>query len=100
MAVQKYSGGNLKDLTKSGVTVVNFSATWCGPCQMLAPILEEMSSEQKIIKIDVDENQDLAKEFQVKAVPTTFIFKDGEVKDTVMGFIPGEVLKGKISQVQ
>lgn len=64
--------------------LVNFFATWCGPCQMQAPILEEvkhrMGDAASIIKIDVDKNQSAAAKFQIRGVPTSMIFKNGEVK--------------------
>ena len=76
----KTSFGNLTD---SEIPVlIDFFATWCGPCQTLAPILEDvkkdMGEKVKIIKIDVDKNQTLAQKFQVRGVPTLMLFKDGK----------------------
>ena len=76
----KTSFGNLTD---SEIPVlIDFFATWCGPCQTLAPILEDvkkdMGEKVKIIKIDVDKNQTLAQTFQVRGVPTLMLFKDGK----------------------
>lgn len=73
-----------QDLINSNKPVlIDFFATWCGPCQMLAPILSEVKSELndqvKIIKIDVDKYQDLAAQYQVRGVPTMMIFKKGEM---------------------
>ncbi|MEG0308088.1 MAG: thioredoxin [Clostridium sp.] len=84
----------------SGVAVVDFSATWCGPCKMLAPVFEELGKEMegkaKFFKADVDECSKIALEFKVVSVPTIKIFKDGEVVDTMVGFSPKEVIKAKI----
>lgn len=74
---------NFKDIINSEIPVlVDFFANWCGPCKMLAPILIEVKSELgesiKIVKIDVDKNQPLATQFQVRGVPTMIIFKNGK----------------------
>ena len=73
------------DIIKSSKpTLVDFYATWCGPCKMMHPILEQVKEKVNesatIVKIDVDKNQDLSAQFRVQSVPTLIIFKDGEVK--------------------
>ncbi len=69
-------------IAQDTMVLVDFSAEWCGPCKMMAPILKELKQhlkdELKIIKIDVDKNQTLAAKYQVKGVPTLMIFKDGK----------------------
>lgn len=74
------------------VAVVDFSATWCGPCRMLGPVLEEIAAEYdgrlKVGKVNVDEEQDLAMKFQVSAIPTVVLFKDGRPVDMFLGFRP------------
>ena len=78
-------------LKTKGVVVVDFFATWCAPCKMLAPVLEEISEEvkeAKIVKIDVDENPLAANLYHVSSIPTIKIFKDGELKDSKVGFQP------------
>lgn len=68
--------------------LVDFWAQWCGPCKMIAPILDEISSERqdvKIVKIDVDENQELAQKYGIRSIPTMYLFKDGNVEATKMG---------------
>lgn len=81
-----------------GFTVVDFFATWCGPCRMLAPILEDVSEtrdDAKFLKVDVDENYDLAKSFGIMSVPTVLFFKDGNLVDKSIGLINSE----KINQI-
>lgn len=69
--------------------VVDFWAEWCGPCKKIAPILDEIATEQsgkvKIVKLNVDENQDTARRFQVMSIPTLIVFKDGQAKKTMVG---------------
>ena len=78
-------------LKEDGVVVVDFSAAWCGPCKMMAPILEQVQDKiknVKIIKVDVDENPNLADEYEVRNIPTIKVFKEGEVVSTKVGFLP------------
>ena len=81
-----------KEVLKSDIPVlVDFNATWCGPCRMLKPILEELSEERtdyKIVSIDVDDNQDLAKEYGILSIPCLVAFKDGKEIKRNVGFIP------------
>ena len=89
--VVHYAGENFENetLVKSGVTLVDFFATWCGPCQMLGPVLDELSDnvDYKIVKVDVDQASDLAAQFRVRSVPTMVIFKDGQPVETLVGFM-------------
>ena len=88
---------NFDEVKNSKVAVVDFSATWCGPCQMLAPVLEataeEMAGEVDFFNCDVDSNMKLAMLFNVQSVPSILVFKDGELVDSTLGFQPKEVLK-------
>ena len=86
-----------------GVVVVDFFATWCGPCKMLTPVFEELSAElegkAKFVKVDIDQSPDVASKFQVVNVPTLKVFKNGEVVKTLVGFRPKESLLSEISDL-
>ena len=84
---------------ESGVVVVDFFATWCGPCKMLSPVIDELSGELEnvnFVKVDIDQSMDLAQKFKIVSVPTLKVLKNGEEVDTLMGFMPKEVLKSKV----
>ena len=72
--------------------LVDFWATWCSPCQMLAPVLEELSQQVKVVKVDVDENPQLAMAFQVASIPTVIAFRDGKAVNQSVGVVPKETL--------
>lgn len=87
------------EITANGKVLVDFYATWCGPCRMLAPVLEELSeeiSDVQIIKVDVDELPELARRFGIMSIPTIFYFKEGEVAKKVVGFQDKNSLKKMI----
>lgn len=83
---------NLNDLIKSGTYLVDFYAEWCGPCKMLAPVLEEIEGAN-VIKVDVDIHMDLAREYGVMSVPTLLYVKDGVVKNKTIGYISKEEIE-------
>ena len=92
------------EVLESKVTVlVDFSATWCGPCQMMGPVLDQMSAEYegkaKIVKVDIDESMDLAQKYQIMSVPNMIFFKDGVPKDAVVGAVPAAYLKEKLEKL-
>lgn len=79
----------------NGLVLVDFFATWCGPCKMIGPVLEQISNERadlKIVKVDVDQNQDLAMRYGVMSIPTLILFKDGKPVAQQLGFMPKELL--------
>ncbi len=96
MAISNVTDQNFNTETSEGVVLADFWAPWCGPCKMIAPVLEELDSEMgdkvKIVKIDVDENQETAGKFGVMSIPTLLVFKNGEVVDKVVGFQPKDAL--------
>lgn len=80
---------NFDEKVKNGVVLVDFYATWCGPCRMMVPILEDIQEEfddsVEIFKVDVDENESLARKFGIMSIPTLYIFVDGEIKEKHIG---------------
>ncbi len=89
-------------VNSSNPVVIDFHATWCGPCKVLSPILEELDDEiegVEFVKLDVDQHPQIAGQNQVMGVPTVVIVKDGEVKDRFVGVQPKEVIKEKITSV-
>ena len=86
-----------KEIKDKGIVIVDFYATWCGPCMMLAPILEELSSKYKVCKINVDEEQELARENAIMSIPTVYIYKDGELLNTFIGYKTKEDIESIIN---
>jgi thioredoxin 1 len=95
--------GNFNDIINSDTPVlVDFFATWCGPCKTLAPILEEVATavgdSARIIKIDVDQNPSVAAKYQIRGVPTLMLFKNGKILWQQSGVVPGQQIKQAILQ--
>ena len=85
-----------------GLAVVDFWAAWCGPCRMIAPVLDQLAAEYagraKVTKLDVDANQRTAMRFNVRSIPTILFFKDGKLVDQVIGAVPKSQLEQKFKQ--
>ena len=85
-----------------GLVLVDFWASWCGPCLVVAPVLEQLAGEYagraKVAKVDVDANQRTAMRFNVRSIPSILFFKNGRHVDTVIGAVPKATLEGKIKQ--
>ena len=85
---------------QKGLTVVDFWATWCGPCRMIAPILEQLVDEYEgkvtVAKLDVDANPRAAARFGVRSIPTLLFFKDGKLVDQVIGAVPKSIIEQKL----
>ncbi|HLS20288.1 MAG TPA: thioredoxin [Bacillota bacterium] len=96
MAIVNATDESFASETSDGLVLVDFWAPWCGPCKMIAPVLEELDTEMgdkvKIVKLDVDDNQETAGKYGVMSIPTLLLFKDGNVVDQVVGFQPKEAL--------
>jgi len=86
---------NFNDEIKEGLVLVDFYADWCGPCRMISPIVEELANEingLKVIKVNVDNREDVAKTYGIMSIPTLILFKDGQIEKKQLGFVPKEVL--------
>ncbi len=87
--VKELTNENFMAVTDKGVSLVDFWAPWCGPCRMIAPVIDELSNDfemrANICKVNTDDNQDIIKKYNVKSIPTILIMKDGEVIETIVG---------------
>lgn len=95
---------NFDEKVKTGVVVIDFFATWCGPCRMMAPILEQVQNELgekvHIYKVDVDESENLARKYGIMSIPSLFLFVDGVEKEHKVGMMAKDALKAWIEKYQ
>lgn len=86
--IKEILSDEFKTVINEGKVVVDFFATWCGPCKMLSPVVDEISNELSDInfyKVDVDKNEDIAREYGIMSIPTIIIFENGKVVNTLVG---------------
>lgn len=91
--IKVYSGEKIADL--KDLTVVDFYADWCMPCKRMGQVLEQIE-DLNVLKINVDENEEIAKEYKVMSIPYMLIVKDGEIKEEILGFMPKDDFEEKI----
>ncbi|MDX9813916.1 MAG: thioredoxin [Sulfurimonas sp.] len=94
------TNANFEATLAKGVSLVDFWAPWCGPCRMIAPVIDELANDYdgkaNICKVNTDEEQDIAVKFGIRSIPTIMFFKDGELKDQVVGAQSKAALAAKI----
>lgn len=92
MKIFNRNNDDFNSLIKEGLTIVDFYAEWCGPCKMMGPVLESLD-DVNIIKVNVDDNEELSTEYRIMSIPTLMFFKDGEKKEEIVGFHSKEQLE-------
>jgi thioredoxin 1 len=88
---EKLNSGNFEDAIKDGIVLIDFYADWCGPCKMIAPIIEQLAEEvtdAKVVKVDTEESPEIAMRFGIRSIPTFILLKDGEVVNKQIGAVP------------
>ena len=97
------NASNFDSTITEGVALVDFWAPWCGPCRMIAPVIEELSTDfdgiAKICKVNTDEEQDVAIKYGIRSIPTILFFKNGELVDQIIGASSKQVLADKINSL-
>ena len=104
MAVEHLNESSFQEAIATGVTLVDFFATWCGPCKMLSPTIEEIGAESdgsfSVYKVDIDECEDIAMDFGIMSVPTLIVFKDGDEAVRMIGVQPKTAILDAIAQAK
>lgn len=98
--VKKIENNDMSEVLSSKCALVDFSAAWCGPCNMIGPIVEQLSEEKSDVEffnVDVDKNPDLAMEYRIQSIPALVLFKDGNEADRSIGVIPKDKIEEFIS---
>ena len=89
-------------ITSNDIVVVDYTAVWCGPCRVVAPLMDRLATEYegkaKIVKVDIDQNPDNAKKYGVRSIPTVLVFKSGEVAETLVGKASYEVFSNAVEK--
>lgn len=101
MAVKTVEDATFNQETNTGVSITDFWATWCGPCKMQSPVIDQLAEERqdvKFTKMDVDHNQETAKNLGIMAIPTLIIKKNGQIVDRLTGYTPKEKLNQILDQ--
>lgn len=97
------TAANFDETVKEGVSLVDFWAPWCGPCRMIAPVIEELAEAfdgtAKICKVNTDEEQDVAVRYGIRSIPTILFFKDGEQEDQMVGAASKQAFEEKINSL-
>lgn len=101
--VLEVNGANIEELVKSNPSlVVDCWAPWCGPCRMMSPVIDELAADYKgkitFGKLNTDLNQDIAAKYEIQAIPTLLIFKDGKLADRKVGALPKKILEGELTK--
>ena len=99
--VRKINAEQFAKEALTGKAVVDFSATWCGPCRMMAPVLEQIAEEKidvKFFNVDVDENTELAIRYGISSIPALLVLKDGQKQDMLVGFRPKPLLEADLEK--
>lgn len=95
---------NFENVVKSGVSLVDFWAPWCGPCRMLSPVIDKLAGDYvgiaNICKVNTDEQEELSAQFGIRSIPTILFFKDGQVVDQVVGAASEQALKDKLDSLK
>ena len=101
--VVEVNGANIEELVKNNpALVVDCWAPWCGPCRMMSPVIDELAADYKgkitFGKLNTDLNQDIAAKYEIQAIPTLLIFKDGKLADRKVGALPKKILEGELTK--
>lgn len=97
------NASNFDEVTKKGISLVDFWAPWCGPCRMVAPVIEELAADfegkANVCKVNTDEEQELAVKYGIRSIPTILFFKDGEIVDQMIGASSKQAFKEKLDSL-